>query len=165
MPGMERAVMRNEKLNDSDPFGRDPFGRTSSPRRTTSATSIGWNKRLSIAAARYMPTYLFNRGTGVDSVRPDSVTARNDDVVRMGGDILPGQVELRKAGNNIEVTLLDAGGNATDAMVLVDYLVGGQTSGKMKGRRWWRPEGNAEQVEKSGGTARNRANVEWRVAA
>ncbi len=40
-------------------------------------------------------TFLFSRGSGVDWVRPDSVTARNDDVVRMGGDILPGQVGRR----------------------------------------------------------------------
>jgi Ca2+-binding RTX toxin-like protein len=67
-------------------------------------------------------TYLFTRGTGRDWVRPGSSTSKTDDVVQMAADILPGQVVLRKYGNNIDITLLDASGNVTDIMVLVDYF-------------------------------------------
>ena len=76
-------------------------------------------------------TYLFYRGMGKDWVYATSSTSQADDIIHMAADILPEHIQLRKYGNNVDVTLVDANGNYLEAMVLADYFP--YTSGPIKG--------------------------------
>jgi Ca2+-binding RTX toxin-like protein len=74
--------------------------------------------------------YLFGRGAGRDTLSPGSANARNEDVIRLGADIAPTQLDLRIVAGNLELNLLDAAGNPTaDTLVLADYLGAGQVRG------------------------------------
>ena len=76
-------------------------------------------------------TYLLYRGMWRDWVRPQSSTARTEDIIQVAADILPSQIELRKFGNNLDVSVVNEAGQVTDLLVLVDYYY--YDSGKIKG--------------------------------
>ena len=67
--------------------------------------------------------YVFNRGTDIDWIYTSSSTSGADDAIRLGEDIAPEQMELRRYANNLDVILNKADGT-TERQVVVDYFNG-----------------------------------------
>ncbi|HMW19201.1 MAG TPA: calcium-binding protein, partial [Accumulibacter sp.] len=67
--------------------------------------------------------YLFNRGEGNDWIHTNGSASGPDDVIRLGADIAPTQIELRRYLNNLDVILNKADGS-TERRVVADYFAG-----------------------------------------
>ena len=89
--------------------------------------------------------YVFNRGTGIDWIYTDSSTSGADDAIRLGDDIAPEQIELRRYANNLDVILNKADGT-TERQVVVEYFSG-------------RP---INRIEFANGTVWNQAEIQSR---
>ncbi|WP_211243404.1 calcium-binding protein [Chitiniphilus eburneus] len=86
-------------------------------------------------------TFVLERGSGRDWAFTDSRTLGVDDVIRLGADIRPEEVELRRYGTNLDVIVNNPDGS-TDRMVVVEYFAGNPVSQVLfgDGTAWDRAE-------------------------
>ncbi|MDR2549438.1 MAG: putative Ig domain-containing protein [Desulfobulbus sp.] len=66
--------------------------------------------------------YLFDRGSGSDRIVENDATVGNTDLAVFGHDIAGDQLWFRRAGNNLEVSVI----GTTDALILQNWYAGSQ---------------------------------------
>nr|WP_053329559.1 calcium-binding protein [Xanthomonas cassavae] len=67
-------------------------------------------------------TYWLARGYGTDTVRENDTTSGNLDIAKFAGDVSSRQLWFRKAGNNLEVSVI----GTSDKFVVTDWYRGSQ---------------------------------------
>lgn len=68
-------------------------------------------------------TYLFRRGSGQDVIIDSDVTAGNVDTLWLGGNLTPADITIRRAANNLVLSINDA----NDTLTVEDFFKNGST--------------------------------------